>query len=139
MEKFFAEQTIKSMIAQGTHVKGARVGVLGLTFKENCSDLRNTRVIDIIRELESYGVAVVVCDPQADAGEAARELGIELHALDSLPPCDALVAAVAHREFAQLSAQQVGSALKPGGTLIDVKAMFDPEPLRGMGLRVWRL
>ena len=139
MGKFIAEQTIKQMIAGGSSVKGACVNVLGLTFKEDCADLRNSKVIDIIRELKSYGVDVHVTDPQADAAEAMHEYGVELERWDDLPRCDALVAAVAHKEYAALTPQQIGAKLHGGGAFIDVKAAFDVAALQGAGYRVWRL
>jgi len=139
MAKFIAEQTIKQMIASGSYIKGARVNVLGLTFKENCGDLRNSKVIDIIRELESYGVEVHVTDPQADAEEAMHEYGVELEPLDRMPRADAIVAAVAHREYAELSVEDLGKKLVKGGAFIDVKAAFDQARLTGAGYRVWRL
>ena len=97
MAKFVAEQTIKNLIASGSYIKGAKVNVLGLTFKENCGDLRNSKVIDIIRELQSYGVDVHVTDAQAEAVEALHEYGVKLESWDDLPRADAVVAAVAHR------------------------------------------
>jgi UDP-N-acetyl-D-galactosamine dehydrogenase len=139
MGKFVAEQTIKNMIASGSYVKGARVAVLGLTFKENCGDLRNSKVIDIVRELRSYGVETIVTDPQADADEAMHEYGVKLVAWDAVPKCDAIVAAVAHREFAELSVPELSAKLVKGGAFIDVKAAFDAGALRAAGLRVWRL
>ena len=139
MGKFIAEQTIKQMIASGSPVKGARVNVLGLTFKENCGDLRNSKVIDIIRELESYGVQVFVTDPQAEPDEALHEYGVQLHTWDDLPQAEAVVAAVAHAEYAGLGADQLSRKLVPGGAFIDVKAAFKAEPLRAAGFRVWRL
>ena len=139
MGKFIAEQTVKQMIAGGSSVKGACVTVLGLTFKEDCADLRNSKVIDIIRELKSYGVDVHVTDPQADAAEAMHEYGVELDTWDDLPRADAIVAAVAHQEYAPLSAQKIGTKLVDGGAFIDVKAAFDADALRAAGYRVWRL
>jgi len=139
MGKFIAEQTVKQMIAAGSYVKDARVSVLGLTFKENCSYLRNSKVIDIINELKSYGVEVSVTDPQADAAEAMHEYGVRLVAWDALPRSDAIVAAVAHREFAQLSAEDLSRKLIKGGAFIDVKSAFDAAALRAAGYRVWRL
>jgi UDP-N-acetyl-D-galactosamine dehydrogenase len=139
MGKFIAEQTIKNMIAAGSHIKGARVNVLGLTFKENCGDLRNSKVIDIIRELESYGVDIFVTDPQADADEAMHEYGVRLTPFEDLPQADAIVAAVAHKEYAGLSADDFARKLVKGGAFIDVKAAFDPTALKSAGLRVWRL
>lgn len=139
MGKFIAEQTIKQMIAAGSTIKGAKVNVLGLTFKENCGDLRNSKVIDIIRELQTYGVEVFVTDPQADGEEAVHEYGVKLHAWDDLPRADAIVAAVAHREFAELGVEQLTSKLTAGGAFIDVKAGFDAAALKGAGCTVWRL
>ena len=139
MGKFIAEQTIKQMIASGSAIKGAKVNVLGLTFKEDCGDLRNSKVIDVIRELQSYGVQVFVTDAQADVDEALHEYGVRLLPFDSLPQADAIVAAVQHREYAALSLADIGQRLAPGGAFIDVKAAFDAAQLRGAGYRVWRL
>ncbi len=139
MAKFIAEQTVKQMIASGSYVKGAKVNVLGLTFKENCGDLRNSKVIDIVHELQSYGVDVFVADPQADADEAMHEYGVRLVPWSDLPRADAIVAAVAHREFAQLGIEDLGRKLVKGGAFIDVKAAFDTSSLQAAGFRVWRL
>ncbi len=139
MAKFVAEQTIKQMIATGSHVKGARVNVLGLTFKEDCGDLRNSKVIDIIHELESYGVDVFVADPLADPDEAMHEYKVRLTRFDDLPRADAIVAAVSHREFAALGVERLCSKLVHGGVFIDVKAGFDATQLGAAGVRVWRL
>ena len=139
MAKFVAEQTIKQMIASGSYIKGARVNVLGLTFKENCGDLRNSKVIDIIHELQSYGVNVAVTDAQADADEAMHEYGVKLVPWEALPRADAIVAAVAHREYLSLSVEELGRKLVKGGAIIDVKAMLQAAPLRDAGYRVWRL
>ena len=139
MGKFIAEQTIKQMIASGSSVKGAKVNVLGLTFKENCGDLRNSKVIDIIRELQTYGVEVCVTDPQADPDEAMHEYGLRLLPFAQLPCADAVVAAVSHREYAGLGASQVGAILVKGGAFIDVKAAFDRHTISDAGYRLWRL
>jgi UDP-N-acetyl-D-galactosamine dehydrogenase len=139
MGKFIAEQTIKQMIAAGSYVKGAKVNVLGLTFKENCGDLRNSKVIDIIHELQSYGVEVCVTDPQADPEEAMHEYGVRLLSWDELPRADAIVAAVAHREFAALGIDDLGKKMVKGGAFIDVKAGFDGGALQAAGYRLWRL
>jgi UDP-N-acetyl-D-galactosamine dehydrogenase len=139
MAKFVAEQTIKQMIASGSYIKGARVNVLGLTFKENCGDLRNSKVIDIIRELQAYGVEVHVTDAQADPEEAMHEYGVKLVPWDQLPRADAIVAAVSHNEYASLSMEDLGKKLVKGGAFIDVKAAFSQQALTGAGYRVWRL
>ncbi len=139
MGKFIAEQTVKHMIANGSCVKGAKVNVLGLTFKENCGDLRNSRVIDIIRELQSYGADVHVADPLADPAEAMHEYGVKLTPLAELPRAEAVVAAVAHRDYAALSVADLREKLCDGGAFIDVKAVHDADALRAAGWRVWRL
>ena len=139
MGKFIAEQTVKQMIAAGCYVKGARVNVLGLTFKEDCADLRNSKVVDIIRELESYGVEVHVHDPEADPEEARHEYGVRLLAWDDLPRADAVVAAVAHRGFKALAAEDLCRKMVKGGVFVDVKSAYDAQALKGAGVRVWRL
>ena len=139
MGKYVAEQTVKNLIQGGRSVKGAKVAVLGLTFKENCPDLRNSRVIDIIRELESYGVEVSVHDPLADAAEAMHEYGVTLHSWDALPRADAIVLAVAHEEFKRRSVDGLMDKLQPGGLVADVKCQLDASTLRAKGVSVWRL
>jgi UDP-N-acetyl-D-galactosamine dehydrogenase len=139
MGKFIAEQTVKSLIQSGVSVKGANVIVLGLTFKENCPDLRNSKVIDVIRELESYGIVVTVHDPVADAGEAMSHYGLRLTAWEDLPRAHALVAAVAHQSFLHRSVDEVLQKLVPGALYVDVKCQADAGALRARGLSVWRL
>ena len=139
MAKFVAEKTVKSMISSGFQVKGAKVNVIGLTFKENCPDLRNSKVADIVHELESYGVDVHVYDPLAESEEAEHEYGIKLESWDSLPKADALIAAVPHKEVLALSLTDFQSKLNDGGCFIDVKSQFDPEALKEAGYCVWRL
>jgi len=113
--------------------------VLGLTFKENCGDLRNSKVIDIINELKTYGVEVFVTDPQAEVDEAMHEYGVQLHTWDDLPRADAIVAAVAHKEYATLSVEDFGKKLVKGGAFIDVKAAFDQAAILDAGYKLWRL
>jgi UDP-N-acetyl-D-galactosamine dehydrogenase len=139
MGKYVAEQTVKHMIAAGSPVRGAQAIVLGLTFKEDCPDLRNSRVIDVIRELESYGVVVHVHDPVADAAEARHEYGVELVPFDALPQSAAIVAAVAHREFRERPLDDFVAKLQPGGVYADVKCQADAAALRARGVTVWRL
>ncbi len=139
MGKFIAEQTVKQMIAAGSLVKGAKVNVLGLTFKENCNDLRNSKVVDIINELKAYGIAVFVTDPQASPEEAMEEYGVPLLAWNDLPRADAMVAAVAHKEYGELTMASIADKLADGGVLIDIKAMFDAAAVQGAGYRLWRL
>ncbi|MEO8039768.1 MAG: nucleotide sugar dehydrogenase [Betaproteobacteria bacterium] len=139
MGKYIAEQTVKRMIRAGSPVQGDDVIVLGLTFKENCPDTRNTRVIDVIRELESYGARVHVHDPVANPEEARHEYGVELVAWDKLPKSKAVVLAVAHHEFVGDSIDRITGLLKPQGVLIDVKCAADAQACRAAGVDVWRL
>lgn len=124
MGKFIAEKTVKLMIEAGSSIKGAKVTVLGLTFKENCPDLRNSKVPDIITELQSYGVTVSVHDPLADATEAQHEYGLALTAWDELPAADAVVIAVAHDAYRQLGAAGIAERLNAAGCIVDVKSLF---------------
>ena len=139
MGKFIAEQTVKNLVRNGWKVKDAPIIVLGLTFKEDCPDLRNSRVIDVIRELQSYGARVIVHEPVANASEAKHEYDVELTAWDDLPQAAAIVAAVAHKEFRQRPLGDFTAKLKDGGVLTDVKSMFDEEQLKAKGVTVWRL
>ena len=139
MGKYIAEQTIKKMIAGGSYVKGAKVNVLGLTFKENCADLRNSKVADVINELKTYGVEVFVHDPYGDTAEAQHEYGVELLAWDALPRADAIVAAVSHKQFLSLPVEDFQRKLIKGGCFVDVKSSFDAAAFENAGVRVWRL
>jgi len=139
MGKFIAEQTVKQMIRAGSPVKGAHAIVLGLTFKENCPDLRNSKVVDVIRELESYGVTVHVHDPVALPEEAVHEYGIRLVPWEHLPRANAIVAAVAHREYRQRPLPDFVAKLVAGGVYVDVKSQADAAALRAHGVHVWRL
>ena len=139
MGKFIAQKTIKEMIHAGHSVLGAKVTVLGLTFKENCPDLRNTRVIDIIRELQDYGVQVQICDPMADSAEAKHEYGIELTSFQDLEKSSAVVVAVAHKHFKELSTSSYLNLMKENPVLIDVKGIISTEESKKHGIRLWRL
>lgn len=140
MGKFIAEKTVKLMIQSGCSIKGAQVTVLGVTFKENCPDLRNSKVIDIVRELRDYGCEVVVHDPLADPDEAMREYGISLTPWPDLPKdADAVIAAVAHQYYLERSSAELLTLLKPQGVFSDIKAAFSLDLLRAARARVWRL
>jgi UDP-N-acetyl-D-glucosamine/UDP-N-acetyl-D-galactosamine dehydrogenase len=139
MGKFIAQRTVKEMVRAGHNVVGGVVTVLGLTFKENCPDLRNSRVIDIIRELVDYGLTVQVHDPLAEAAEAQREYGVELVAWDALKPSDAIIGAVSHADYASLKAADLRAMLKQHPVVIDVKGMFDRAELEREQFRYWRL
>jgi UDP-N-acetyl-D-galactosamine dehydrogenase len=140
MGKFIAQRAIKEMIHGGSLVAGSVVTVLGLTFKENCPDLRNSRVIDVIQELREFGVQVQVCDPQAEHDEAEEEYGVSLTPFAELAPADAVIVCVAHSEFAALDIAGYQKLLKPDArVLIDVKGVVDKAAAQAAGLRFWRL
>lgn len=139
MGKFIAQRTIKTMLHAGNSILGSTITVLGLTFKENCPDLRNSKVVDIIRELEEYEVNIQVCDPMADAAEAAHEYGITLTPLDKLKPASAVVLAVAHQSFREMPVADLLKLMNGKRVLIDVKSVFKPDVLKNNGISVWRL
>ena len=140
MAAWVAQQVVRELIANGSTVKGARVIVLGLTFKANCPDLRNSKNAELVRELAGYGCEVTVHDPQASPGEARREYGVELVALADLPRAvDAVVLAVAHREFLGRPARDFLASLRPGGLCVDLQSAWDAITIRDAGFRLWRL
>lgn len=139
MGKYVAEQTIKQMIDAGISIKKAKINVLGLTFKENCSDLRNSRVIDVINELRTYGTDVYVHDPVCSADEARHEYGLSLCTWDELPRADATILAVTHSSLAERPVADWLSKTVEGGCIVDVKAALPSARLKEAGLRVWRL
>lgn len=139
MGSHIARKTVQQMIHAGRNIKGARVNILGLAFKENVPDIRNSKVIDIIRELHEFGVETFVHDPMANADEALIEYGLRLSAWEDLPAADALVLAVAHRRFLELPPGAYLEKIVRNGCLIDVKSVCDAAAFRREGLRVWRL
>ncbi len=139
MAKFIAEQTIKQIIKAGFNVRGSKVNVLGLTFKENCPDLRNSKVIDVIRELEDYGVEIHICDPVTSAEEAKHEYTVELESWENLPCAEAIIVAVSHQEFISKTVAELQSKVVKNGCFIDVKSQYNQAELIESGLNVWRL
>ncbi len=140
MAAYVAQQTVKQIIRGGGAVKGSKVIVLGLTFKENCPDLRNSKVADLVRELQDFGCDVSVHDPIAEPAEAVHEYGITLTPWDALPAeADAIVAAVSHREYLAMPLAQVTGKLRAGGVFVDVKSAYDAAALRAAGFNLWRL
>lgn len=140
MARYVARNTIKHMLKNGIDVPRAKVGVLGITFKENCPDIRNSKVADLIKEFQAWGTEVVVADPWADAEEVKHEYGVELGTIDANNPVDSLVVAVGHHEFRELTAQQLRSFVrteKP--VLADVKSMYERDALAAAGFTVFRL
>jgi UDP-N-acetyl-D-galactosamine dehydrogenase len=139
MGPHIARKTIQQMINAGRNIKGARVNVLGLTFKENCPDIRNSKVVDVIRELGEFGVEIFVHDPHADASEALHEYDVRLCSWEDLPAADALILAVSHREFLELPTSALLEKVVRRGCVTDVKSVLDADELRRQGLQVWRL
>ena len=143
MGKYVVENIIKLAIQCDIPIKYAKVGILGFTFKENCPDTRNTRVIDIVNELMEYGIIPVIVDPQADANEAKHEYGIELDKMEKLHDLDILILAVGHKEFSSFSVSDIEKVFKKvsnqNNILIDLKGILDKEKFKSLGYRYWRL
>ncbi|NMF96799.1 nucleotide sugar dehydrogenase [Aromatoleum toluolicum] len=139
MGKYVAEQTVKQMIQAGHPVRGCDVIVLGLTFKENCPDLRNSKVIDVIRELRSFGCRVHVHDAVAATAEAEHEYGEALVSWAELPRATAVVAAVSHKAYLEMPLTTITGKLLPDGIFVDVKSAYDRDALAASGVTVWRL
>jgi len=136
---FVAQKLVKLLIHANVPVKGAKVGVLGLTFKENVPDIRNSKVPDIVNELKAFGIEALIHDPYADAQETKHEYGLSLSSWDQLQGLDAMVYAVAHQQFAQVPPAELAARVKPGGVLIDVKSQVDPEKLPAGRVHYWSL
>jgi len=140
MPAYVAQQTIKQMIRSGTNIRGAKVIVLGLTFKENCSDLRNSKVADLVKELQEFGCEVYVHDPLAEAEQALHEYGITLREWHQLPQnADAIVAAVSHAKYTTQPVANLLAPLKRCGVFIDIKSAYMPEAITATGAYLWRL
>ncbi|MGE4504591.1 MAG: nucleotide sugar dehydrogenase [Desulfovibrionaceae bacterium] len=141
MGRFVVQSAVKWLIKTDQKVQGARIGLLGLTFKENVPDLRNTRSVDLVSEFEDYGAEVLVHDPMADPAEAREEYGLELTPLEKLRNLEALVLAVSHRHYRDLDLKEVKTwfADPAKALIIDVKGFFDPAELEAEGFLYWRL
>jgi UDP-N-acetyl-D-galactosamine dehydrogenase len=139
MGAHIARKTVQHMIHAGRNIKGARVNILGLTFKENCPDIRNSKVVDIVRELKEFGVETYVHDPAADAIEAMHEYDIRLCSWEELPAADAMVLAVSHREYRDMGPARLMQKIVRRGCFVDVKGLFDRSVFSSEGLQVWRL
>ncbi len=139
MGDYVAQRIVKELVKLGSVSDGLPVNVLGLTFKENVPDIRNTKVVDIVRELESFGLAVHVHDPQADPEETMHEYGIALTPWDALPRAAAIVLAVSHDEFRSLTPQDLIDRMAEKALLVDVKGVFSPSDFADSGVRYWRL
>jgi len=139
MAAYVAQQTVKQMIDAGSGIKGAKVIVLGLTFKENCRDIRNSKVADLVRELQNYGCEVFVHDPIAQSSEAEREYDLTLMPWEELPLADAMVAAVSHRQYWDTPLDELLGKLKSAGVFVDIKSAYPEKTIAERGFRVWRL
>ena len=141
MGKYVAENVVKNLIKADKAVRNAKVGILGFTFKENCPDTRNTKIIDIVNELREYGIAPLIADPTADAAEAKRLYGVEFCGMADIKDCDAVVLAVAHDEFAKLTMSQIDEMFKNGEkkVLIDIKGLLNRKEYEAAGYSYWRL
>lgn len=141
MGKYVAESLVKNLIKADLHVKGAKVAILGFTFKENCPDTRNTKVIDIYRELEEYKITPVVVDPAADAKEAKQLYGISFASMDAVKDMDAVIVAVAHKEFTSLKEEDFAGFFRPEQkkVLLDIKGLCDRGEMEEAGYLYWRL
>ena len=143
MGAYVAQQLVKKLIAANVPIRTARVAILGFTFKENCPDTRNTKVIDIVNELREYGITPMIADPCADAEEAKREYGLEFVDADMITDMDAVVLAVAHDQFKNISMEELDKHFKAGSNdskvLVDVKGLLDRRAYEKAGYRYWRL
>lgn len=140
MGKYIAERTVKLLIHSGKAVKGAKVAILGITFKENVPDLRNTRVVDIVHELADYGIEVLVNDPLADSREAKQYYGLDLVSMDALAGVDAVVLSVLHSDYAQMGLKNIAGLCTNGHPIVvDVKSAFDQSQAKMLNITYWQL
>ena len=143
MGKYVAESTVKNLIKADVSIKNAKVAILGFTFKENCPDTRNTKSVDIYNELKEYGITAQIADPAADADEAKRLYGIRFVDMASIKDCDAVILAVAHEQFKDLSAADFDKMFKAGDNsekvLVDIKGLLDRKAYEAAGYNYWRL
>ena len=143
MGKYVAENTVKQLIKVDKSIKGAKVAMIGFTFKENCPDTRNTKVIDIVKELNTYGIEPLIFDPVADSDEAKRLYGVEFTDIKDIKDCDAVIVAVGHKEIAAMSLEDIDKLFAPGNNsdkvIIDVKGILDRETFLAKDYAYWRL
>jgi UDP-N-acetyl-D-galactosamine dehydrogenase len=139
MGRYVARKGIKLLLKNGLNLTGLQATVLGFTFKEDCPDVRNTKVIDVINELKDYNAKIYCCDPVADASDAEHEYGIKFDKFADLPPVQLLIVAVAHAEFKQMDLDTLLSTVQPGGVILDVKSILPKEEIARRGYILWRL
>lgn len=139
MVKFIAEQTVKKLIKKGIPVKRARVAILGVTYKENCPDMHDSRVLDLIKELELYDIEVIAHDPLADPNIAKNKFGIELHPWENFIDIDAIILAVAHKQYLEIDPKHLQTILRRHGVIMDVKSILNPKDFEETGITLWQL
>lgn len=140
MGKYVAENIVKNLIAANKPVKNAKVAILGFTFKENCPDTRNTKIIDIVHELNEYGITPVIADPEADAAEAEHLYGVKFVDIATIKDMDAVVLAVAHTAFKELTMQSIDDMYADGQkVLLDLKGLYNRKEFENAGYKYWRL
>jgi len=143
MGKYVVENLIKNLIKADVPVKDAKVAILGFTFKENCPDTRNTRVIDIVNELKEYGINPMIADPEADAQEAKHEYGIDFDSVEGIKELDAIIIAVGHDQFLKFTREDFEKMFKDGSNeskvLLDIKGILDRKEYEAAGYKYWRL
>ena len=143
MGKYVVENLVKNLIKADVPVKDAKVAILGFTFKENCPDTRNTRVIDIVNELKEYGINPMIADPQADAEEANHEYGITFNSIEEVSQMDAVIVAVGHNQFMNLEQNDFNKMFKQAENenkvLLDIKGVLNRKEYEATGYRYWRL
>jgi UDP-N-acetyl-D-galactosamine dehydrogenase len=138
MGRWVAQRMVKQLVNANVPVKGARVGVLGLTFKEDVNDIRNSKVPTIVHELKEFGVEALLHDPQANAAETRHEYDLELSPLEELRALDGLILAVSHKEYLAMGVEAITGLLRDGGVFMDVKSAFEPSQV-GSRVRYWSL
>ena len=143
MGKYVAESVVKNLIKSDVAIKSAKVAILGFTFKENCPDTRNTRIVDIYNELKEYGITATVADPAADAAEAQHLYGMKFVDMSTIKDCDAVILAVAHEQFKDLTMADFDKMFKAGDNstkvLVDIKGLLDRKEYEAAGYNYWRL
>jgi UDP-N-acetyl-D-galactosamine dehydrogenase len=135
---FLAQRLVKLLVNADRPVKNAKVGVLGLTFKEDCNDLRNSKVPDILKELKDFGIDAIIHDPLANGPEAVHEYGFELASLEQFKELDAVIFAVSHKNYLDMGVEKLTSMIRDGGIFMDVKSAFSPA-IETRGIRYWSL
>lgn len=139
MGKYVASKTVKEMLRAGVYSKHSKIAILGITFKEDCSDIRNSKVFDIIKEIESYGIEMLIHDPIADINHTESACSMKLTPFSDIKNVDALIIAVNHRHYKEMSIEEFTKALNPNGVIIDIKGILDPNAVKALGFHSWRL